>query len=591
MSLHVIQVDPGGEYLLPWARKKLEYWHQEMLHAGRRSVFKIVQVSDGRMIYANSELVAPGVFIDKIKVVGGMQWGFLVRDTAGSGAQLVGHFAALDVRGFLRVKLADESTVGIVRAVRTNGKSMLLCRDDTVTDSVVAGWRWVNDKTALRVFEPATFGDESNVPSGTGEAVDAQESKLVAMLDITADPDTGKWLSDGTDYQVLSPPAFPSQQYVLATESDGFAVSQSDGPAGIGVTTKAVSLANGAFMDSSFGVHADDEMGDPKVNLTDLFQFQLFTADPLADPNRAVAFYRNGALEYATVGTPGDAFLQLCSARGVHAFIDETFWRTVPTTDARLTVVKGVRDADGIYSYTEQSILVDTATEYPSVGGAQGVSLAEGYYFVAYISNVVADSVLKAISSAGDITQIHSFTSQPSFQASAISFAALAVLIGIRINASSWRRIIFFGGSDGSFTEAELPVAARHAIVSHIVGSNTLAYAHILDTSLIRYLVDSTGVVTALPLPTRTHPTDPAQPDQTATSVSVRGFIDQKVGCRLLFEANWATAPTRSYHHWNEEGEIFNYGTPAFSYTGGRNMVVPEPSSIDRMKLLETWNP
>ena len=89
MSLHVIQCDPGGEYLLPWARKKLGHWHQEMLHAGRRSVFKIVQVSDGRMIYANSELVAPGVFIDKIKVVGGMQWSFLVRDTAGSGAQLV----------------------------------------------------------------------------------------------------------------------------------------------------------------------------------------------------------------------------------------------------------------------------------------------------------------------------------------------------------------------------------------------------------------------------------------------------------------------------------------------------------------------
>ena len=76
MPLHVIQCDPGGEYLLPWANAKLRQWHQEMEHSGQASIFKTVQVSDGSMIYASS-LRAGDVFIDKLRITGGLKYVFL----------------------------------------------------------------------------------------------------------------------------------------------------------------------------------------------------------------------------------------------------------------------------------------------------------------------------------------------------------------------------------------------------------------------------------------------------------------------------------------------------------------------------------
>lgn len=83
MPLSVIGCDPGGEYLIPWARKKLNFWHQQMVASGRWSLFKIVQVSDGSVVYASSLMAAPGVFLDKIRITTSPGWDFFVykRDT------------------------------------------------------------------------------------------------------------------------------------------------------------------------------------------------------------------------------------------------------------------------------------------------------------------------------------------------------------------------------------------------------------------------------------------------------------------------------------------------------------------------------
>lgn len=70
MPLHVLQCDPGGEYLIPWARNKFALWHQQMDYAGQASVFKTVQVSDGSTVYASS-LRAGTMFIDKLRITGG----------------------------------------------------------------------------------------------------------------------------------------------------------------------------------------------------------------------------------------------------------------------------------------------------------------------------------------------------------------------------------------------------------------------------------------------------------------------------------------------------------------------------------------
>ncbi len=70
MPLHILQVDPGTEYLVPWARNKFTLWHQQMDYSGHASIFKTVQVSDGSTVYASS-LRAGDAFIDKLRITGG----------------------------------------------------------------------------------------------------------------------------------------------------------------------------------------------------------------------------------------------------------------------------------------------------------------------------------------------------------------------------------------------------------------------------------------------------------------------------------------------------------------------------------------
>lgn len=71
MSLHVLQCDPGTEYLIPWARKKLNSWHAESERSGQTLVRKTVQVSDGSVVYAWSQNLGNGAWLDKIRITGG----------------------------------------------------------------------------------------------------------------------------------------------------------------------------------------------------------------------------------------------------------------------------------------------------------------------------------------------------------------------------------------------------------------------------------------------------------------------------------------------------------------------------------------
>lgn len=70
MPLHVLQLDPGTEYLLPWTRNKLNFWHAESERSGQTLVRKTVQVSDGSVIHAWSQHLGGGVWMDKIRITG-----------------------------------------------------------------------------------------------------------------------------------------------------------------------------------------------------------------------------------------------------------------------------------------------------------------------------------------------------------------------------------------------------------------------------------------------------------------------------------------------------------------------------------------
>jgi hypothetical protein len=63
------QVDPGGEKYLPFAKRKLRYWHEGMLRENVRVLARVIQVSDGSRIYVNSLLLGNGIFKDRIRIV------------------------------------------------------------------------------------------------------------------------------------------------------------------------------------------------------------------------------------------------------------------------------------------------------------------------------------------------------------------------------------------------------------------------------------------------------------------------------------------------------------------------------------------
>lgn len=608
MPLHTLQVDPGGEYLVSWARRKINFWHKQMEHANLATLFRVVQVSDGSVIYVNSLRIAPDTFIDKLRITSGGLWDFFIRDAeslSGQGGKFYGHFATLGRRGFKKIKLADFSPGTVWRAVRTTIKSFALVRDAALIDEIVIGWKLITERAALRAFIPAALGTLATATNAPVKAVDAQESKLIVLLRDSGGP--GRWLSDGTVFSVISPPETPGLNYVLASANDGFLISQGgqgSGAGGVGVTGKTISLTNGVLFDASVGVHADDVWANPQVNFTDLFQFHLFTPNPLFDPNRGIAFYRNGILDYTTIeNLGGQGGGEIVTRDKVHAFITLGGLFGIGSGavgPVNIVAIKGTRSVPPSYSYVESApVLLDANFSdafQNAAGSVFGFTDTEAFLFVTYsrdvlgspitVSAIINSAGVKVFSQEGFPTTGLIFTLTGS-----VNFFDRSCLIGSVENGTSFRRKIFFLFSDGTHFEAVLPDAALNALPQFICGSNTVAYAYVRDTAALHFLANSTGTFVTLPLPTRAHSTDSTLPDQTATSLTVRGFIEQKVGCRLLFEANWATAPTRSFHHWTEIGEIFNYGTPNFLFLGGRNLILPEPSSIHRMKLLELWNP
>lgn len=60
--------EPGGEYLIPWAKNKLKLMRGEMLRAGRASAHKVVYVSDSSVIYMDSLYLGRGQFRDSIRI-------------------------------------------------------------------------------------------------------------------------------------------------------------------------------------------------------------------------------------------------------------------------------------------------------------------------------------------------------------------------------------------------------------------------------------------------------------------------------------------------------------------------------------------
>ncbi len=76
-----LKVDSGGEYLLPFAKKKLRELKDEMKRLGVNFRNKWIQVNDSERIFMQSQAVL-GIYLDYILITAGGGWVFYVRQTA-----------------------------------------------------------------------------------------------------------------------------------------------------------------------------------------------------------------------------------------------------------------------------------------------------------------------------------------------------------------------------------------------------------------------------------------------------------------------------------------------------------------------------
>ncbi|MCR4302148.1 MAG: hypothetical protein NUV51_11095 [Sulfuricaulis sp.] len=74
----VIQVEPGGEIYIPYAKKKLRELHEYMTRAGLGAFNKRIDVSDGSAIYLNSLALGNGQFTDKIRITSGVDYKYII---------------------------------------------------------------------------------------------------------------------------------------------------------------------------------------------------------------------------------------------------------------------------------------------------------------------------------------------------------------------------------------------------------------------------------------------------------------------------------------------------------------------------------
>lgn len=591
-----LNIDAGGEYLLPFAKRKLDVLKGELARAGRTVGSKFVLVDTGETVFVNT-LKVGSFWQDSIRItVQKGRWDFYIVDSEFAGAQGIDmHFGQVGKAKL--TKHAEGNSSVASTPFSSSASSQLIFPDITL------GWRWIDKNQKLSAFAPATFG-------GTAVAT-SEDSKVVALLTNGGD----QRLTDGAIVVPVTPTTGAPTLYVRATKRDGFYVSQ-------GLDTgvfkaKIISLArsietdtNGNVIDPT-GTLQDETlpatvifMAVPLVNYTDILTSGL----DHSGLSGTLLLYRNGVLEHtaATVVVSQSPLAYVCSKDSVTFFLDmeNNYGNTSGGTfDEHLLIIDGMRQDDGTYLYIEQVVSLDTnwygfPIASPALTVNSGFSDSARQFFVIHVREVAAvlEIVTQSIDSSGNRTEAIGFPfaySEAVAYGSAlgttgyftVAFYDKSCFIGPSPSAGvSWRRTIFFYFSDGTHALGALPAGAAHVVPASVGGSKDTAYVHVTDGG-VEYLVDSTGSVRVLALPTR----DIGASSETAILAFVGSFIDQKEGCALMFEAIWGTSPQSSYHHWDENGAIFTYGPPSLTYDVLPLLSVPTPTAQRRMELIEAW--
>lgn len=597
-----LQVEAGGEKFVKWAKQRLA------MLTGLRKELRLPVMQKDWMIDGSLIHVRSTEFGDTIYITASGSWSYYILNINGAATAFDGQFVTVDKK---TIKLISGNILIQNRAVVTGEKAMLVYID------INQKWKWIDSKLKIADYKPNDFVGVIQPPFFDKRGIDATENRPIVSFD--GNVSSGTYiLTDGINsvsVTGINPP------YTLATASDGFMIDSTRG-----TRLKIVSLAESQRKDSSgsfvnpTGVLLDIPfsgtfgfLNPPVTNYTD--QFSLFSDDPtLIGATNHIYIRRNGAQEYVSTNTvtfsnsvflgdtqaPKDRIFSFSDKEG---FISPTNFGS-SSTPAHVIVIQGARQSDGTYIYAESSVLISN-TFCGKGGGGQiafivGQSMIGATIFLVSprdISSGAGSTVdtLVVINSDGSVVEVlrapspgNSVTA-PIFNPSGpIAFKNYSFIVGVRQVTSSKFDHVYFVRSDGLFIEVVLPTAntSNPGNSLPISGSKTVAYVYleeILGATTDRYIASSDGKAILLDVP----PPKPATSTTSAKAVLaviISGFIDQKIGCRLLFIVVYADS-TASHHHWDENGKIFTYdSTTAFAVNN-----IPVPSSISRMKLLDKW--
>lgn len=569
------QIEAGGEYLLGFAKRKLDDVKKQrealdVIFGQRWYVF-----TTGETVH----VISVGTLdIIRITVTSG-SWNFYIVDRTNLGANNQENIflVTVDTATFTKVNLGSGVQLsGANKNVKTGVNCMALFYDST------AGWEWVDNTGKLNAFQPTEVGQSFNsvVLSTVFEA--AEDKKIAALLNYSI---SGTMvMGDGSTFvDTLSTAGVGAQNTVYATKDDVFYYSN--------VSNKVllISLANGTLLSGTVGT--DFHATIPTVicpNYTDLF-FAVFDSTPAK-----FLLYRDGFLDFTSANTATlHCGLIGATPSAIHSYAPNGPFQTSSFSgpiNLSFSMVRGVLTG-AVYVYTETLVSVtnDFLDATLSIT-AVAVTATIGYLFMMIQRSsdsklecrvVGTDGSLVAVTALDSPQNNHVSFASPIATSGPISFKTICCAVGLRENSSAKMRVVFFAFSDGTYVDATLPFTTPDITITKTVGSASVAYAYVNDTTnTSNFLVGSDGTNLTL--------SNPTLAGDTISSLSVIGFVEQQAGCRLMFSVVWVSG-LNTYHHWDEGGSIFNYGTPTFVNASGRQLVIPTPSAIHRMSLLDTW--
>lgn len=585
-----LDIASGGEYLLPFARKKLQVLKQQLADTGQTIGNRFVVSDSGATVFVRTIKVG-SIWIDTIRITAESGWDFLIYDQSTDRSSVVVWLAAIGKPNFSKAVTVSGTSRPLTNMtpVRTDDNCMFIIPDN-------GAWKFVDkSKTAKNYLLDATT--LTSVPV----SFDAESKKLVVYkpTGVQSVPS----FSDGTTQIAVNNLNAVSNH---ATKTDGFFVTFDNTKIGVGVPVQITSLSQGLTMNITLPSTATSGVGTSIANYTDIFLGAF--DDPTGTIKRHALILRGAGIDFTSTNfsaSGGTGSLHVCSSSAIHVFIDldnrigAATFPGVPVT-ARMVAIRGVRNTDGSYTYTETVALIDNdfSADASSAVFALATSVDTGYAFVFYQTRSGGIGTGKIIGSDGTVTAVPLGLPGGLFPLTAfgaLQFKTRACLVANVQGTGGFFDTVMFTFSDGALALPVMPGNTANTSfrdTGFCAGSQTIAYAYVSvkpqnsPTGLAQnYLLDSTGSSILLTLPTNSSGVQ-------ATSVTVQGFVEQKAGCRLVFTASYPGGAPRSYHHWDETGTILTYATPAFvniSPTLGA-ITLPTPSSIHRMMLVDKWD-